>query len=73
MIYTTKDTLFSELDQIDLPLSVHDARRTDILPASCAVCLTFEFIWFGMTKKRYTFATDFGPIVQWIEWRFPKP
>ena len=28
---------------------------------------------FVMIKKNHTFATDFGPIVQWIEWRFPKP
>ncbi len=28
---------------------------------------------FAKNKKRYTFATEFGPIVQWIEWRFPKP
>ena len=25
------------------------------------------------TKKRYIFALNSGPIVQWIEWRFPKP
>jgi len=28
---------------------------------------------FDLMKKNSTFATDFGPIVQWIEWRFPKP
>jgi hypothetical protein len=34
----------------------------------------FHFIQrFAMPKKTHTFATNAGPIVQWIEWRFPKP
>ncbi len=44
-------------------------------PAPSTICCKTQTIRlrFVLTKKTYTFANEFGPIVQWIEWRFPKP
>ncbi len=44
--------------------------KLDILIFRESFVMTIRFV---MIKKKPTFATDFGPIVQWIEWRFPKP
>jgi len=31
------------------------------------ICVGVDIsVGFGMIKKKYTFATEFGPIVQWI-------
>ena len=39
----------------------------------CVLCPLSYGVRFVMIKKNHTFATEIGPIVQWIEWRFPKP
>jgi len=50
----------------------NDSRRTthdfpsSICYSSYAVSCSIKFLRFGMIKKRYTFATEIGPIVQWI-------